>query len=103
MRVALLRSKPALRWSYEGFFLNEKKEVMRDEAMFEMWSSVSGGQASAAAPDGGGGTQDGTEAHPIRMRMRIKEIVKVTLLRSVSASSLSFGGLHPKGEERRLT
>jgi hypothetical protein len=25
MRMALLRSKPALRWSYEGFFLNEKK------------------------------------------------------------------------------
>jgi hypothetical protein len=57
IKMALLRSKPALRWSYEGFFLNEKKEVMRDEAMFEMWSSVSGGQASAAAPDGGGGPQ----------------------------------------------
>ena len=46
-----------------------------------MRKGVSGGQDGAIAPDGGGGTQDGTEAHPIRMRMRIKEIVKVTLLR----------------------
>jgi len=68
-----------------------------------MRKGVSGGQDGAIAPDGGGGAPGGTEAHPIRMRMRIKEIVKVTLLRSVSASSLSFGGLHPKGEERRLT
>lgn len=56
-REALLRSVSAGSQSFEGFFLNEKKEVMRDEAMFEMWSSVSGGQASAAAPDGGGGPQ----------------------------------------------
>ena len=42
MRVALLRSKPALRWSYEGFFLNEKKEVMTNEAMFKMWGGVPG-------------------------------------------------------------
>ena len=53
----LLRSRPASRWSYEGFFLNEKKEVMRDEAMFEMWGGVPGGQAGAATPDGDGGSQ----------------------------------------------
>ena len=41
----------------EGFFLNEKKEVMRDEAMFEMWGGVPGGQAGAATPDGDGGSQ----------------------------------------------
>ena len=32
---------------------------MRDEAMFEMWSSVSGGQAGAATSDGGSGPQSG--------------------------------------------
>jgi len=53
----LLRCRPASRWSYEGFFLNEKKEVMRDEAMFEMWGGVPGGQAGAATPDGDGGSQ----------------------------------------------
>ena len=57
MRVALLRSKPALRWSYEGFFLTEKMEVMRDEAMLEMWGGVPGGQAGAATPDGDSGSQ----------------------------------------------
>jgi len=46
-----------------------------------MRKGVSGGQDGAIAPDGGGGAPGGTEAHPIRMRMRIKEIVKVTLLR----------------------
>jgi len=64
-----------------------------------MWKGVSGGQDGAIAPDGGGGAPGGKEARPIRMRMRIriKEIVKVTLLRSKPAVRWSYGGLKKGG------
>ena len=62
-----------------------------------MWKGVSGGQDGAIAPDGGGGAPGGTEARPIRMRMRIKDIVKVTLLRSKPAVRWSYGGLKEGG------
>lgn len=62
-----------------------------------MRKGVSGGQDGATAPDGGGGAPGGEEAHPIRMRMRIKEFVKVTLLRSKPAVRWSYGGLKEGG------
>lgn len=101
----------------KGFSQTEKKEVMRDEAMFEMWSSVSGGQAGAAAPDGGSGPQSGKPEGEETVNRRsdigygISEVagggrwkagemkIKKALLRSVSTGSQSFEGFPQRGKE----
>jgi hypothetical protein len=51
---------------------------MRDEAMLEMWGGVPGGQAGAAAPDGGRGAQsrepEGKEAVVrVNVKVNVKE------------------------------